>query len=101
MFVVISKFTIDNQNNMTAEVKNAFIARPHSVDKVAGFVRMDVLSPLEYPEQIWLLTYWTDQDSFQQWYRSPNYKESHRNMPANLKLVSHETELLFFQYISS
>lgn len=101
MFVVISKFMIDNKNNMAAEVKNAFVERPHDVDKVAGFVRMDVLSPLEHPDQIWLLTYWTDQGSFQQWYRSPHYKESHRNMPANLKLVKHETELLFFEHISS
>jgi heme-degrading monooxygenase HmoA len=101
MFAVISKFTIDNKDNMTASVKNAYRERPHLVENAAGFVRLDVLSPVQNPDEIWLITYWTDQTSFQEWYRTHLYKEAHANIPAGLKLISDRTEMLFFEHISS
>lgn len=42
---------------MTAHVKAAFVHRPHLVENAPGFVRLDALSPLEEPDEIWLLTY--------------------------------------------
>lgn len=101
MFAVISKFTVDNKDNMTASVKNAYVGRPHLVESAAGFVRLDVLSPVQNPDEIWLITYWTDQTSFQEWYRAHSYKEAHSNIPAGLKLISDRSEMLFFQHISS
>jgi heme-degrading monooxygenase HmoA len=101
MFVVISKFTVNNKDNMTASVKNAYVERPHQVDKAPGFVRLDVFSPLVNPDEIWLLTYWTDQTSFQEWFRTHHYKEAHSKIPAGLTLVSDRTEMFFFEHISS
>jgi heme oxygenase (mycobilin-producing) len=40
LFVAISKFAV--ANGMTAEVKQAFVNRPHLVDGAEGFVRMGV-----------------------------------------------------------
>jgi heme oxygenase (mycobilin-producing) len=101
MFVVISKFTVDNKENMTASVKQAYVERPHLVENAAGFLRLDVLSPMENPDEIWLLTYWTDQTSFQEWYCTHRYKDAHANIPAGLKLISDQTKMLFFEHISS
>jgi heme-degrading monooxygenase HmoA len=101
MFVVISKFAINNKGNMTASVKKAYVERPHLVDNAAGFVRLDVLSPQENPDEIWLLTYWTDQTSFQEWFRTHHYKEAHCKIPAGLTLVSDRAEMRFFEHISS
>ena len=53
-FVALSKFVI--ANDMVAEVKEAFRQRPHLVDDQPGFVRMEVFSPLDRPEEIWLVT---------------------------------------------
>ena len=53
LFVAISKFAV--ANGMTVEVKEAFVKRPHLVDSAEGFVRMDVLSPKDTPDEIWLL----------------------------------------------
>lgn len=101
MFVVLSKFTVDNQDDMTEAVKGAYRARPHLVENAAGFVRLDVLSPIEHPNQIWLITYWADQANFQQWFRTHPYKEAHQNIPTGLKLISDQTEMLFFEHIAS
>ena len=55
---VLSRFVV--ANDMDAALKRAFVLRPHLVDNAPGFVRMDVLSPEDMPNEIWLMTYWVD-----------------------------------------
>ena len=64
-FVSLSKFVI--ANDQIAEVKEAFRHRPHLVDEQPGFVRMEVFSPLDRPEEIWLVSHWTDAECFRVW----------------------------------
>ena len=58
-FVALSRFVV--ANGMIDEVKAAFRNRPHLVEEAPGFVRMEVLSPLDRPEEVWLMTYWSDE----------------------------------------
>ncbi|HCZ14916.1 MAG TPA: antibiotic biosynthesis monooxygenase [Candidatus Accumulibacter sp.] len=90
-FVALSRFTV--ANGMEEEVRAAFVARPHLVDAVAGFVRMEVLRPQGHPEEFWLMTWWLDERSFDAWHRSHVYHDSHRGMPKGLKLVPGRTEI--------
>jgi len=98
-FVALSKFVI--ANDKTAEVKEAFRHRPHLVDHQPGFVRMEVLSPLDQPEEIWLVTFWTDAGSFKLWHHSHLYHESHQGIPQGLKLVPGAQEIRHFEHICS
>lgn len=43
MFIALSQFTVANK--MAAEVKNAFVDRPHLVEDAPGFIRLEVISP--------------------------------------------------------
>ncbi len=97
-FVALSKFRI--RNGMAADVRDAFLQRPHLVDGAEGFVRMDVVSPTGDDAEFWLLTYWTDEASFRHWHHSHLYRESHAGIPQGLKLVPEATELLTFRYIT-
>lgn len=99
MFVALSKFEI--ANGMTGEVKKAFVNRPHLVEQAAGFMRLDVISPLDYPDEIWLITYWTDEESYKTWHRSELHRESHKWIPKGLKLVPRSTQVRFFEHVSS
>ncbi len=99
MFVALSKFAIANE--MATEVKAAFQNRPRLVEESEGFVRLDVISPFEKPNEIWLITYWDDEKSYQNWHRSDEHRQSHQNIPKGLKLIPQETELRFFNYICS
>ena len=99
LFVAISKFAV--ANGMTQQVKDAFIARPHLVDSAEGFVRLDVLSPVETPDEIWLLTYWQNEESFRTWHKSHMYRDSHKGIPKGLKLNPEATEIRFFEHIAS
>ena len=98
-FVALSRFVV--ANDKTGEVKRAFTERPHLVDSAPGYVRMDVISPLDRPEEVWLITYWRDQESFRVWHRSHEYHESHRGIPKGLKLVPGSAEVRHFEYVSS
>jgi heme oxygenase (mycobilin-producing) len=98
-FVALSKFVV--ANGLTAEVKRAFHERPHLVDSAPGFVRMDVLSPADNPDEIWLVTFWRDEESFRIWHHSHEYHESHRGIPKGLKLVPKSAQIRYFEYVSS
>jgi heme-degrading monooxygenase HmoA len=88
-------------NDKTAAVKEAFRHRRHLVEDQPGFVRMEVLSPLDRPEEIWLITFWTDAGSFQRWHQSHRYQESHRGIPKGLKLVPGAQEIRRFEHVCS
>ena len=98
-YVSVSRFRVSN--GMENDVANAFRARPHLVDDAPGFVRMDVLSPSEDPSEFWLVTYWTDEESFRAWHHGHTFRESHAAIPRGLKLDAAATELRAFRYIAS
>jgi heme-degrading monooxygenase HmoA len=98
-YVSISRFRV--RNGMEAAVAEAFRARPHLVDEAPGFVRMDVLSPDGDASEFWLVTYWTDEESFRLWHHSHEFRQSHAAMPAGLKLDPAATELRSFRYVAS
>ena len=99
MFIALSQFTVSN--NMIAEVKKAFVQRPHLVDDAPGFIRLEVISPVDNQDEIWLLTYWLDEQSFKNWHHSHLYHDSHKGIPKGLKLVPKSARLRFFEHISS
>ncbi len=99
MFIALSQFTV--ANDMTAVVKNAFVDRPHLVDNTSGFIRLEVISPLDNKDEIWLLTYWRDEESFKTWHHSHLYHDSHKGIPKGLKLVPKSARLRFFEHVSS
>jgi heme-degrading monooxygenase HmoA len=99
MFVALSKFTV--ANGMAPQIKEAFLNRPHLVDTAPGFLRMDVISPVDNPDEIWLLTYWTDESSYKVWHRSHAYHDSHKGIPKGLRLVPKSAQVSFFEHVAS
>ena len=94
MFVALSRFTI--RNDMAETVRQAFSSRPHLVDKAQGFLGMQVMSPVENPAEIWLVTRWQDEQSYRTWHSSHDYHASHKGIPKGLKLVPKSAEIRFF-----
>ena len=99
MILVLSRFKV--ANGMTPEVKQAFLSRPHQVESADGFVRLDVVSPCDQPDEIWLLTYWHDLASYEQWHQSPAHHQSHKGIPKGLRLDPAGTRVRVFNHISS
>jgi heme oxygenase (mycobilin-producing) len=99
MFVALSRFTI--ANGMTEEVRATFRQRPHLVDSAAGFISMEVMSPVSDPAEIWLVTRWCDELSYRTWHRSHDYHQSHSGIPKGLKLAPKSTEIRFFEVFAN
>ena len=91
MIIALSRFTI--ANNMDAEVRAAFRQRPHLVDDAPGFLGMEVMSPVDTPAEIWLVTRWQDAQCYHDWHRGHRYHASHEGIPKGLKLVPGSTEI--------
>ena len=99
MFVAMSRFRI--ANGMAAAVCEAFRNRPHLADDAPGFIRMDVMSGKACPEEIRLITYWTDEESYRAWHHSHLYHDSHAGIPKGLKLVPGSVSIELFDHITS
>jgi len=93
-FVALSRFEI--RNGMEAQVRAAFASRPHLVDSESGFLGMQVMSPVDKPSEIWLVTRWTDEPSYHAWHKGHTYHASHRGIPKGLKLVAGSAQVLLF-----
>lgn len=97
-FMAMSRFVV--ANGMEESVRRAFVERPRSVDAARGFVRMSVLRPAEHPAEFWLLTQWTDEQSYRAWHGSHAYRESHHGIPKGPKLVPKTAEVRFFERVT-
>jgi heme-degrading monooxygenase HmoA len=99
MFIALSQFTI--ANGMSQQVREAFKARPHLVDSAPGFLGMEVMSPVDQPQDIWLLTRWSDEPSFREWHRGHDYHVAHKGIPKGLKLTADRTQLHLFDVFAT
>jgi signal transduction histidine kinase/heme-degrading monooxygenase HmoA len=84
MVVVLSRFSVANR--MEADVAQAFRQRPREVEHTPGFLWLEVFADAEDPPTFYLLTRWTDRQSFETWHRSPSHRETHALIPKGLKL---------------
>jgi heme-degrading monooxygenase HmoA len=98
MVAVFSRFTV--ANGMEAEVRRAFIDRPHLVETAPGFLRLELHSAADDPAKFWLLTWWESEQHFQEWHRHHRH-ESHQLMPKGLRLDPSGTEVHILQHITS
>lgn len=97
-FIGFSRFVV--RNGMEVDVCRAFQSRPHLVDQAPGFCRMEVLRPVEKPAEFWLMTWWTDEASFNNWHQSHEYRQSHAGIPKGLKLLRGSVERRRLERIS-
>ncbi len=98
MILGMSRFKV--ANGMEAQVKDAFLHRPHLVDHVPGFLGMETFTEEKDASAFYLLTRWTDAGSFRAWHASPAHHQSHRGIPKGLKLDPSFTEIFVLDRLS-
>ena len=98
MILGMSRFKV--ANGLEAKVKAAFLDRPHLVDHVPGFLGMETFTEEKDATAFYLLTRWTDSESFRAWHASPAHHESHRGIPKGLKLEPSFTKIFVLDRLS-
>ncbi len=98
MVVALSRFRVANECERA--VRDAFLNRPGLVDKSPGFIGMEVFTDTEDVSSFYLITRWTDVNSFRQWHSSPEHKQAHNGIPKGLKLDASFTLVRTLERIS-
>jgi heme-degrading monooxygenase HmoA len=84
LVLALSRFKV--ANGREEAVREAFHNRPGWVDNAPGFLGLEVFTDSEDSSQFYLVTRWTDVDSFQRWHAGPDHGNSHQGIPKGLKL---------------
>ncbi len=92
MIQAISRFRV--RNGLEAAVRDAFFVRPHPVDDVPGFLGMEVFTDASDVAIFYLITRWTDADSFRHWDASDAHRLSYGGIPRGIKLDPTFTQVL-------
>jgi heme oxygenase (mycobilin-producing) len=84
MVVALSRFKVANGSG--DDVRQAFRDRPRLVENASGFLGIEAFTDAGDASLFYLITRWTDADSFRQWHSGPDHKLAHRGIPKGLKL---------------
>lgn len=86
MVVVLTKFTINPDFRQEFEERAVSRFGEHGIDKMEGFMGMKILSGKSFPsmpqnDNVVIITYWKDMDSFLNYTKSDAFAKAHQNPP--------------------
>ena len=50
---------------MVDSIRKTLDGPPHLHGRPDGFVRLEMIRPVNAPDEVWLMTYWQDRDAYQ------------------------------------
>jgi heme-degrading monooxygenase HmoA len=76
-FVAINYITSDA--SYIERFEYLFSTRAHAIDKIEGFLYMEVLKPTDPNDNTYLIvSHWENEESFKLWSKSPQFQEGHK-----------------------
>ena len=84
-FVAINFISCDDQYR--AQFERLFQTRAHAIDRMLGFLSMEVLKPTE-PGAYLIVSRWTNEAAFRAWMTSPAFRDGHARGFAELQEYS-------------
>jgi heme-degrading monooxygenase HmoA len=90
MYVVTNRIPI--ANDFTEAFEKRFRNRAGKIDKQPGFVRMDVMRPLDESGVYLVMTVWESEHAFKNWVISEDFEQAHQN-PMPKEAYSGETRM--------
>ena len=84
-FVAINFISCDNQ--YCAHFEQLFRTRAQAIDRMPGFLSMEVLKPTEQGAYL-IVSRWTNEAAFRAWMTSPAFREGHERGFAELEQYS-------------
>lgn len=75
-FVAINYIRCDESYRPRFE--ELFATRAHAIDRMPGFMDMQVLRPNKADDHYLIVSHWESEESFKQWTNSPEFIEGHK-----------------------
>jgi heme-degrading monooxygenase HmoA len=77
MFVMINRMTVPEK--FRDHFEDVFKDRKQAVDRRKGFIRAEILKPVDGDTYL-VMTHWETKEDFDGWVGSPEYHEGHRRV---------------------
>ena len=75
MFVVMNRISVNSE--YAGQFEERFRARAGEVDKMPGFVRNQVLRPVNSEDPYIVMTFWKSRQDFDNWVESDAFRKGH------------------------
>jgi len=89
-FVAINFISCDD--SYRARFEELFATRAGAIDRMPGFVNMEVLKPKKNGEPYLIVSHWKSEDDFKSWTGSPEFLEGHKRGFEDLRLAKERGE---------
>ncbi|MEN3046616.1 MAG: antibiotic biosynthesis monooxygenase [Candidatus Hydrothermales bacterium] len=78
MFVAINRIFVKRE--FRKDFEERFKNRKRLVEKQEGFIRIEILRPLQGEDYL-VITYWKTEEDFLRWVNSEDFKKAHQDSP--------------------
>jgi len=93
--IINKKFVAINyiscEEHYRARFEELFGSRAHAIDRLPGFIEMEVLKPNGEGEYL-IVSHWESEDAFKAWTTSPEFLEGHKRGFEDLRLARERGE---------
>jgi heme-degrading monooxygenase HmoA len=69
---------INCRENYRERFEQLFATRAHAIDRLPGFIDMQVLKPDEDGDNYLIISFWKSEENFKAWTKSPEFLEGHK-----------------------
>lgn len=76
MFIAINYISCDE--TYKSRFEQLFSTRAHAIDRMPGFIRMEVLKPADGEGDYLIMSHWESEEQFKTWTQSPEFLEGHK-----------------------
>lgn len=80
------------EEHYVARFEELFSTRAKAIDRMPGFVNMEVLKPKKDGEPYLIVSHWKDEADFKKWTNSPEFLEGHKRGFEDLRLAKERGE---------
>lgn len=89
-FVAINYITC--KEHYKSRFEELFKTRIKAIDKMPGFIFMNVLKPLNGDGDYLIVSYWKSEDAFKDWTKSQNFIEGHKRGFEDIRMAKERNE---------
>lgn len=83
---------ISCKENYKPRFEELFRSRIKAIDKMPGFIFMNVLKPAKDGGDYLIVSYWKNEEAFRDWTKSANFIEGHKRGFEDIKLAKENNE---------
>lgn len=85
---------INCKDHYKERFEELFGSRAHAIDRMPGFINMEVLKPSDGTNVYLIVSHWESQDSFKDWTKSPEFLEGHKRGFEDIKMAKEKGDEL-------